>query len=176
MEALGTFNFSVAPRHHFVLFFWGISHHAAIGEKGALWPLSWEQSNAVWILIKFIKQITQQLGEAGVHLPAPQTDLCRDVDWMVVKTKLPSSADGLLSPVGEIWWRSNNSFPLQVFVPCNCDWRSPSLSFPSLSLPPTHPSPLCLCEQCLNLSDLFEKQVPADLILCMCRKAHAEKN
>lgn len=79
MEALGTFNFSVAPRHHYLLLFWEITHQAAIGAKGALWPLFWEQSNAVWILIKFIKQITQRLGEAGVHLPAPQTDLCGDV-------------------------------------------------------------------------------------------------
>lgn len=138
MEALGTFNFSVAPRHHYVLFFWGISHHAAIGGKGALWPLSWEQSNAVWILIKFIKQITQQLGEAGVHLPAPQTDLCRDVDWMVVKTKLPSSADGLLSPVGEIWWRSNNSFPPPGFCSLQL-WLKKPFSVFSQPKPPSHP-------------------------------------
>lgn len=76
MEALGTFNFLVAPRHHYLLF----SGKPLIGGKGALWPLFWEQSNAVWILIKFIKQITQRLGGRGVHLPAPQTDLCRDVD------------------------------------------------------------------------------------------------
>lgn len=68
--------------------------------KRELQPPFWEQSNAVWILIKFIKQITQRLREAGVHLPALQIDLCRDTIWMVVKAKLQSSADGLLSLVG----------------------------------------------------------------------------
>lgn len=68
--------------------------------KRELQPPFWEQSSAVWILIKFIKQITQRLREAGVHLPALQIDLCRDSSWMVVKAKLQSSADGLLSLVG----------------------------------------------------------------------------
>lgn len=62
VEALGTFNFLVAPRRHYLPFFWETTHHAAIGGKGALWPLFWEQSSAVWILIKFIKQITRRLG------------------------------------------------------------------------------------------------------------------
>lgn len=132
------FNFFQGPRGTVICSLLGNHSSCSYWGEGALGLLFWEQSNAVWILIKFIKQITQRLGEAGVHLPALQTDLCRDASWMVVKAKLPSSADGLLSPVGEIWWRSNNSFPLQVFVPCNCDWRSPSLPFPSL-VPLPHP-------------------------------------
>lgn len=75
--------------------FWEITHHVVIRQRESHSPLFWEQSTAVWILIKFIKQITQRLREAGVHLPALQIDLCRDANWMVVKAKLQSSADGL---------------------------------------------------------------------------------
>lgn len=107
-------------------------------------PLSWEQSNAVWILIKFIKQITQRLREAGVHLPALQIDLCRDASWMVVKAKLQSSADGLPSLAREIWWRSNSFFPLQVFVPCHC-WLKKHFSVFFQPTPHSVPLPLGFC-------------------------------
>lgn len=164
------------PRGTVICSFLGNHSSCSYWGKGAFQPPFWEQSNAVWILIKFIKQITQRLGEAGVHLLVLQTDLCRDASWMVVKAKLPSSADGLLSPVGEIWWRSSNSFPPPGFCSLQLWLKKPFSVFSQPCAPLSHPTPLCLCEQCLNLSDLLERQVPADLILCMCCKAQAEDN
>lgn len=129
------------PRGTVMWSFLGNHSSCSYWGKGALRPLFWEQSNAVWILIKFIKQITQRLGEAGVHLPVLQTDLCRDASWMVVKAKLPSSADGLLSPVGEIWWRSSSSFPPPGFCSLQLWLKKPFSVFSQpCASPPPHPA------------------------------------
>lgn len=140
--------------------------------------LFWEQPSARRILIKFIKQITQLLREAGVHLPVLQIDLCRDASWTVVKAKLQSSADGLPSSEKKFGGGPTVFSPpgfcfLPLWLKKHC-----SVFFQPLLLQPTHTPFLhyCVCKQWLSLSDLFKRQVPADLILCLGCKPQPENN
>lgn len=140
-------------------FFWEIAHDGVSRKRENYNLLFWEQSNARRILIKFIKQITQLLRETGVHLPVLQIDLCRDASWTVVKAKLQSSADGLLSLVRKIWWRSNSIFPSRfLFLATVIEETLLCLFSASSATSHPHPLPPLLCMQAMIKSERFVQE------------------